>query len=165
TCVQNRVQYAPTVPHLALEGPLYVLDLSWSERLAAASQAGCHGFDPRSRSIFPISISLIPIENQARKITNRQLNMHVSRGADIPGAICTHCERSGSCCWGLRFWDKRATTGSSTERGRLGGALGVQWGEGLTRFTCFPARPSPRCAESLRGFSFPPRREALGLWR
>ena len=27
--------------------PLYVLDLSLTESLAAAAQAGCHGFDPR----------------------------------------------------------------------------------------------------------------------
>jgi hypothetical protein len=28
SCVQNRVQLAPPVPHLAIDGPLYVLDLS-----------------------------------------------------------------------------------------------------------------------------------------
>ena len=46
SCVQNRVQYAPTVPHLAAHDPLYVIDLYCDEGLASASQAGCRRFDP-----------------------------------------------------------------------------------------------------------------------
>src|ERR1035441_2637230 len=84
------------------------------------------GSIPVSRSNFPISISLIPIENQARKITNRQLNMHVSRGADIPGAICTHCD------WKLLLGiallgqarDNRIIDGAGETRRRTGCAMG-----------------------------------------
>jgi hypothetical protein len=47
TCVQNRVQYAPIVPYLARCHPVQVIDLVLSEVYASASQAGCHGFDPR----------------------------------------------------------------------------------------------------------------------
>ena len=47
SCVQNCVQYVPTVPHLAPVDLLYVHDLSLAEWLTPASQAGCHGFDPR----------------------------------------------------------------------------------------------------------------------
>ena len=46
-CVQNGVQLAPTVPHKAAFYPLYIIDSALAEQLTPASQAGCHGFDPR----------------------------------------------------------------------------------------------------------------------